>query len=139
MTLEQLKKYSEALSDFDKAVSMATQPELRLIRAARVNSLFMGGKITEALTEVDDLSKTLPWRSVEWYLFARVYAKAGGSVAEKREQYLDRAMMMLQKAMESGYKNAAQLKQDNDLALLHDRADFKQLIQKLETTSPLKK
>jgi serine/threonine protein kinase len=138
MTLEQLKKYREALSDFDKAVSLATQPELRLIRAARVNSLLLGNKITEAVTEVDELSKTPPWRAVEWSLFARVYAKAGSGGVENREQYLDRAMAMLHKAVESGYKNAAQLKQDNDLVPLRDRVDFKQLIQKLETTSPAK-
>jgi len=136
MTFDQLKKPAEALLDFDKAVSMATNPELRLIRAARVSALLSANKVTEAVAEAEELSHSPPWRYVEWYLYARVYARAGSSVAEKRQKYLDRAMAMLQKAVESGYKNAAQLTQDNDFVSLRDRDDFKQLIQQLQTSSP---
>jgi len=139
ITFNQLNKHAEALVDYDKAVLLATQPELRLIRAARMSALISVGKVTEAVAEVDELSQSPPWRSAEWLLFARVYARAGGSDAVKRQASLDRAMAMLLQAVKSGQKDAAMLLRDNDFAPLRDRADFKQMIDKIVSTSPAKK
>jgi serine/threonine protein kinase/tetratricopeptide (TPR) repeat protein len=51
----------------------------------------------------------------------------------------DRAMAWLTQAVAAGYKNAAHLKQDNDLDVLRDRADFTKLVAVLQPASPEKK
>jgi serine/threonine protein kinase/tetratricopeptide (TPR) repeat protein len=43
----------------------------------------------------------------------------------------DRAMTWLQQAVEAGYRNAAHLKQDRDLDVLRQRADFRKLVTEL--------
>ena len=42
-------------------------------------------------------------------------------------------MELLNKAVNAGYKDAAQFQQDNDLSSLRDRDDFKKLIAELES------
>jgi serine/threonine protein kinase/tetratricopeptide (TPR) repeat protein len=47
----------------------------------------------------------------------------------------DRAMAWLQQAIAGGYDNLALLKKDADLDVLRDRADFRELLARLETSS----
>jgi len=47
----------------------------------------------------------------------------------------DKAMASLEEAVEAGFEDADQLAGDSDLALLHDRADFKELQEKLAEKS----
>ncbi|MFL5242673.1 MAG: protein kinase domain-containing protein [Gemmataceae bacterium] len=53
--------------------------------------------------------------------------------AEKRE-HADLAMEALRKSLTAGYKDLKHLKADNDLQVLRDRADFKELVANLEAT-----
>lgn len=41
-------------------------------------------------------------------------------------------MTLLKRAVATGYNNAAQMKQDQDLTALHERADFQKLLAELE-------
>jgi len=47
-------------------------------------------------------------------------------------QEAERAMECLQEAVAAGFNNLAQLKRDSDLDALRGRADFKQLLARLE-------
>jgi hypothetical protein len=51
---------------------------------------------------------------------------------ELTQSYGDRAMQMLQQAIDKGYKDAANLKKDKDLDPLRQRGDFKNLLAQLE-------
>ena len=58
---------------------------------------------------------------------------ASGKIADKKQEYADQAMALLQKSVDAGYQNAAHMQQDADLDPLRDREDFKKLLAKLET------
>jgi eukaryotic-like serine/threonine-protein kinase len=100
-----------------------------LLAVSRIDA----GQVPEGLAEVSELAKSSDWRSDNWYDFACVYATAAAKSPQKKQEYGDRAMELLNKAVQAGYKNAAWMKQDADLASLHDREDFKQLVGKLAT------
>jgi hypothetical protein len=74
----------------------------------------------------------------QWYDFVCVYAYANGRIADKKPEYADRAIELLNKAVASGFADSVHAKSDDDLAPLHDRADFEQLIADLEKKSPAK-
>jgi hypothetical protein len=93
---------------------------------ARINA----GQV-EGIAEIADLAKSSDWNGENWYNFACVYAVASGKSPQKKQEYGDRAMELLNKAVQAGFKVAAQFNQDPDLASLHDREDFKKLVAKL--------
>jgi tetratricopeptide (TPR) repeat protein len=77
------------------------------------------------------------------YNAACTLALGAGAVAENDQlsaemrqqlagQFADRAIALLRQAIECGFKDAAQMKQDTDLNLLHDRPDFQKLLSELE-------
>ncbi len=70
------------------------------------------------------------------YNFACLCAITSGKEAGKKQEYADRAVEMLQKAVKAGYKDAAHMAADKDLDLLRERADFKKLIAELEKKFP---
>jgi hypothetical protein len=84
------------------------------------------------------LTKSSNWNFGQWYDFACVYAVASGKVADKKQEYADRAMELLHKAVQAGFKDAAHIRKDTDLGPLRERDDFKKLIATLEARSPSK-
>jgi hypothetical protein len=64
--------------------------------------------------------------------FSRLEQLSEGQRREKVVSALDRAMEMLRKAVQAGFKDADRLKKDTDLDPLDDREDFKKLIAELE-------
>jgi serine/threonine protein kinase/tetratricopeptide (TPR) repeat protein len=56
-----------------------------------------------------------------------------------RGKEAERAMECLQQAVAAGFNNLGQMKRDSDLDALRDRADFKQLLAKLEAGKPKEK
>jgi serine/threonine protein kinase len=127
------EEYGQALIIRKKLVSdfPATpqyQTELSAMYWARAVSRMNAGQVTEALAEVAELTKSSNWSAGSWYNFACVYAIASGKNVQKKQEYADRAMELLSKAVKAGYKNAAHMKEDSDLASLRQRDDFKRLL-----------
>src|SRR5262249_31977470 len=58
--------------------------------------------------------------------------------AKQADAEADRALAWLKQAVAAGYKNAAHMKQDKDLDALRDRADFTELMTKLQNGAPEK-
>jgi hypothetical protein len=99
------------------------------LAASRINA----GQVTEGIAEVAELAKSSDWRRDNWYNFACVYAIAAAKSPQKKQEYGDRAMELLNKAVQAGYRNAVEMQKDNDLSSLRDRDDFKKLVAKLST------
>ena len=51
--------------------------------------------VAEAVAEVAALTQSSNWNAGEWYNFACVYAVASGKIADKKQEYADRAMELL--------------------------------------------
>ncbi len=129
---DQLRKYAEALKDWDKAIELSPAPEQARFRAARATSRVQAGQVAEALAEVAALTKAGGWNGAQWYDFACAYAVASGKSAGKKLEYADRAIALLQKAVRAGYRDAAHMAKDSDLDSLRKREDFKKLLAALQ-------
>jgi hypothetical protein len=57
-----------------------------------------------------------------------------GRFADKKQEYADRAMELLRKAVNAGYKDAAHMTKDTDLDPLRGREDFKKLMAEIGTS-----
>jgi eukaryotic-like serine/threonine-protein kinase len=128
-----LGQYVEALADWDRTLLLTPTAQQPSFRPGRVASLLGAGRVTEALSEVAELTRSSQWNAAQWYSFACVYAVASGKTPDKKTEYGDRAMLLLQTAVNAGFKNTAHMKEDTDLDSLRDREDFQKLVATLET------
>jgi tetratricopeptide (TPR) repeat protein len=128
---DRLRKFSEAIQDWDKAIALSPVEEQSGHRAARATSRLQAGQVAEAVAEVAELAKSTNWNSGQWYDFACVYAVASGNSADKKQEYADRAMDLLQKAVKAGWRDAVHMGKDTDLDAIRGREDFKKLIEEL--------
>jgi tetratricopeptide (TPR) repeat protein len=127
-----LQKHAEAVSDWDRTIELSPGPEGPPFRAARATARLEAGQVADAVAEVAELTKGSKWSADDWYNFACVYAVAGGKVVDRKQEYAGRAMELLRQAVKAGYKDAAQLSKDTDLAVLREREEFKKLLAELE-------
>jgi tetratricopeptide (TPR) repeat protein len=132
---DNLRKFSEAVADWDKAIELSSPVEKGMMRAARANSRVQAGQVAEAIAEVAELTMSEGWPATEWYNFACVYSVANGKIADKKQEYADRAMELLHKAVQAGWKDAAHMAKDSDLDSLRDREDFKKLMGELQAAA----
>jgi serine/threonine protein kinase len=131
-----LEKYAEAVTDWDRAVALSPKEERAGFRAARATARVKAGQVAEAVAEVAALARTPIWSAGQWYDFACVYALASGKSADKKQQYADRAVELLHKAVKAGFQDAAHMKKDTDLDSLRGRDDLKQLLADLAQKAP---
>ncbi len=130
---DRLGKYAAAVRDWDRAIELSASEEQPRFRAARALSRANGGEITDAIAEVALLASSPCCEPKQCYDLARVYAIAGGKDSEKKQAYGDRAMELLNNAVNAGFHEVVRLKQDADLGALRDRDDFKTLVAELES------
>ena len=133
---DDLKRHAEALEDWDRAVKLSPGTEQPSLRVLRATSRLQAGQVAEAVAEVAqmasrpgvDIPGSPAWTAGQWYDFACVYAVASSKTTDKQREYADRAMSLLQQAVQNGYGDSAQLAKDSDLDSLRTRQDFKQLL-----------
>jgi eukaryotic-like serine/threonine-protein kinase len=126
-----LTKPAEAIKDWDRAIELSPPTEQLGFRASRATSRLQAGLVAEAVAEVAELTKSSNWNANQWYDFACIYAVASGKIADEKQEYADRAMELLRKAVKAGYKDAAHMAKDTDLDSLRGREDFKKLMAEL--------
>jgi hypothetical protein len=49
-----------------------------------------------------------------------------------QQEYGDQAIALLRKAIQKGYRDAEEMREEPDLQVLHEREDFQQLLRELE-------
>jgi serine/threonine protein kinase len=135
-----LKRQPEADEEYGKALIIrkklvsdfpATRQYQTVLSAtyyARASARLNAGQVIEAIAEVAECTKSSNWNAENWYDFACVYAIASGKNVQKKQEYSDRAMELLNKAVKEGYADAAHMKEDSDLDSLRQRDDFKRLL-----------
>ncbi len=134
---DRLRKFNEANKDWERAIELSSAVTQPRIRAARASSRIEAGQVAEAVAEVAELTKSSRWDFNQWYNFACVYALASDKIADKKQEYADRAMGLLQQAVKAGYNDAVHMAQDKDFDPIRGRDDFNTLIEKLEQSRPL--
>ncbi len=138
-TYDRLKKYAAAVQDWERAIALSPPDEQRQYRGGLALSQLNRGKFAEAIAELTELTKSEDWNASQWYNFSCAYSLASGKLADKKQEYADRAMELLQRAVKAGYKDTAHMEKDTDFAPLRGRDDFKKLLADLEAKFPPKK
>jgi eukaryotic-like serine/threonine-protein kinase len=134
-----LKKYADAAKEWERAIELLPPPHRPPFRGNRAVSLFQAGQYASAMEEVNELTKSEKWLGHQWYNFASMYSVASSKLADKKQEYADRAMELLRKSVKSGYKDLAHMKTDANLDHVRKRPDFESLLAELEGKGPLAK
>jgi predicted alpha-1,6-mannanase (GH76 family) len=74
------------------------------------------------------VTKEVGWTADEWYDFACTYAVAAGKMTKGAAGYADRAMAMLSKAVDAGWRDADHARADDDLVPINQGDDFTRLL-----------
>jgi serine/threonine protein kinase/tetratricopeptide (TPR) repeat protein len=135
-TLMRLKRYREALPDWDRCFELSVEQERFRSRFGRLEALARSGDHVRATAEADALAKVAGATPEMLFDVACSYALSAAAARgdEKRvEQYAARAVELLRQAVAKGFNKADYMKKDPDLDLLRTREDFKKLIAELES------
>jgi tetratricopeptide (TPR) repeat protein len=133
--LDRLHKHAEAVKEWERVLGLSPDAERVRARLNRANSRIQTGEVAGALVEVADLTEASELQPVDWYNLGCVYAVASGTVADKKQEYADRAMVLLRKAVQAGYDNPAHMAKDSDLDSLRGREDFQKIMAELEAAA----
>ena len=133
---DRLQKFAEAVKDWDQAIALTPPAEQPLFRAFRATSRLNAGMVTEAVAEVAEMTQSSKWNASQWYDFACVYAVCSGKIADKKQEYTDRAMELLTLACAAGLQGCRPHEDGHRPRPLRDRADFKTLLADLEKKFP---
>jgi tetratricopeptide (TPR) repeat protein len=149
--LMNLGRPAESILPFQRAVehgraALARASHSRALRKALSRSYFHLGQMqrdvgrpAEAATTCRQRQKLWPDDANELFDAARELCLCAEGIAKgkkgpdadeqaQRRRYLDEAMDVLRQALARGLKGAREVRQDSDLKLLRDRADFKELL-----------
>jgi tetratricopeptide (TPR) repeat protein len=136
--LTDLHRYAEAVQDWDRAIELDEGPQRPAFRLLRAATLAHAGEHAQAIAEADDLTRADKTPGDMLYDAACVYGLSvpAAKDAQQQERYADKALALLRRAQAAGFfKSAAEvqhLQEDDDLAALRGRADFKQFVTELK-------
>jgi serine/threonine protein kinase len=138
LALDALKRFPDALADWDRALELAP-PTVRLrLQLGRARTRARAGEAAEAVAEAVALTRDAATPSARCCDAADVCALASAAApeAEQREAYAGQALALLRRAQAAGFfkdpAKVAHLKQDTDLAPLRPRHDFQKFVAELE-------
>jgi serine/threonine protein kinase len=132
--LAKLRRYPEALRDWDDALPLTEGPNRANARLGRASTLARSGKPAEAVAEADAVAQAKNAPTDLLYGAACVYALASGAVtddASQQERYAARAVKLLGSAIDRGFQDLGKLQKDHDLERLRPRADYQQVVQRI--------
>jgi hypothetical protein len=132
--LARLGRHADAVQDWGRAITLDAGPELNPLRLRRALSLAHSGEHARAAAEVEELTSA-PSTAQDFLSFAAgVLGIAAGKVQDARlaEQYATRAVALLRRAVEGGYKDLDHVKKDPRFDALRQRDDFKKLLEDLQ-------
>jgi serine/threonine-protein kinase len=135
--LGRLKRYREALADWDRVLALEQGPNRSSFRLSRAATRAQAGEPAAATAEAEDVLHADPPNGDLLYAAACVFALAAAQSKEmaSAEHLAARAVSILGEAVAKGYKDLKHIQEDNALDALRRRADFKKVL----TTIPASK
>ena len=119
----------------DGRCDMVAKQVLRLSQRGLAKSMLLTGETTELIRDDAEQSSTTEWNFLDWYDQACLYATASSKLTDtnRKKEYADLTIELVQLAIQSGWKDFAQLETDEELSTVRDRGDFLNLV---ETSNP---
>lgn len=131
-----LRRYSEALPEWDKVIELtdaSSRPTYRLQRALVLARL---AQFERAATDAEEVVKDAKGNPLLLYDSACVFGLCAAGDARKREEYASRAVALLEATWKAGHfdkpTNLAHVKKDTDLDSLRGREDYSTLLRRIE-------
>lgn len=148
-----LKRYAEALPDWDRALVLDEGPNHEELRLNRAEALARAGRHAQATAQADALAKEKGLQAGTVYQLACIFSLSSAVVhsdtglprADREKltrEYTTRALELLARAQAAGYFQSPAaletMKKDEDLDPLRGRDDFRKLLKEWEreTASP---
>jgi serine/threonine-protein kinase len=146
--LTRLGRHTEALADWNAALAIGHGDSRERLRPGRAITLAHLGQHALATAEVQELTAKGPLSGAQAYAAARAWSVASISVSRDAslpqadrsrlaDSYKARAIEMLGKANAAAHfkapREALEIKSDPDLDPLRSRADFRKLLQEIES------
>jgi tetratricopeptide (TPR) repeat protein len=134
-----LKRYAEALADWDRAVELSPKPEQPQLRLRRAACRVWAGQVDAATQEAEEVAKNA--NAVTVFNAACVFALASARPDEtgsslSKETCAKRAVALLRQAVAKDAKIAEYITRDVNLHALRKLDDFKKLLAELEEKAP---
>jgi tetratricopeptide (TPR) repeat protein len=133
---DRLGKHAEAAKDWDRVIELTPDGEKAGLRVTRARSMLAAGRAAVAVAEAEAVLKLPDLTPLHLYSLACVYSLAAAAGGPQQSEYADAAVGLLRQAVKAGYQNTTRLTEDQDLAPLRGRDDFKKLVAELEAKFP---
>jgi tetratricopeptide (TPR) repeat protein len=136
--LSALKRFAEALADWDGAVELARPADRPRVQLGRARARVRAGQAADAVADAEALTRDPATPSLMLCDAADVCSQASvvAMEATQREAYAGHALALLRRAQAAGFfKDRAKvehLKKDRALDVLRSREDFKKFVAELE-------
>jgi tetratricopeptide (TPR) repeat protein len=138
MTLGELERFSDAMTDWDRAVAMDDGRYRLQLWLKRASNLLHLKDLDRATADAERAAESSDATAENLYDAACVYA-VSARLAEGDRARVDscaaRALELLRQAAVKGFKDLAHMKTDPDLDTLRSREDFRLFIEELEAKS----
>jgi serine/threonine-protein kinase len=149
--LSRLGRIDEALRAWDQALAMAPENRKVVLRAGRTATLARSGQHARAEAEAVEVARAPGLTDEALYFLACAYAQAAAAAGKDpqlspaqrdrlAERYAAAAVETLKKAKSAGWFNdpahLPSMKEDDDLAPLRERSDYRKFVDTLEKASP---
>jgi tetratricopeptide (TPR) repeat protein len=125
-----LKRFAEAVKDWDRAIELAAPADHPKLRGQRALSMVRAGDLDAATQAADKWAANDAVTADQLYAAARVFALAAASRGQPAlaEQDAVRAVGLLHLAYQRGYQQSPGIQNDRFLDPLRQRDDFKTLL-----------
>lgn len=128
VAFDQLKRYAEAVRDWNKAVEFASPAGVAEARLRRAKSLVHAGDIQRATGETEALIGLEKATAKDKYDCAAIFALAAGDGGSEREKLESRAIEILNAAIAAGFRDIAKLKADKDFEAIRNLDGWKKIV-----------
>jgi tetratricopeptide (TPR) repeat protein len=133
--LKAVKRYKDAVSDYDRALDLSPQGERWGYLLGRADALLGSGDHSAATADADAAAKTSGENPEALYYAACAYAMAvtvAGKGTDPADRYAKRAVNLLQEAIAKGFRDVARFK-NPAFNSIRTREAFQKLLAELET------
>jgi tetratricopeptide (TPR) repeat protein len=139
-TLGVLTRHAEAAREWARAFEFNDEPHRAAeFRWERALSLAHAGEHAQAAAAASQLAQVKGAAAGTLYHCARVYSVASAVAKDDpglQEQYRTRAVELLRRAVDAGFKDVQRLEKEKDLDAIRGREDVKQLLRQLVKEPP---
>jgi tetratricopeptide (TPR) repeat protein len=131
-----LNRHDKAAVDCAAVIEFSPPNEKPLYTMLKIEEYTKCGRAVEVIADVEEMLRSPNLTYSRVYVFAGVYSTASVKSPDKKVGYANRAIELLQRAVNAGLGDVAHIKANADLDPIRGREEFKKLLADLEAKFP---